>query len=97
MKEELNKYVNEIPEISNLPDTAYENIFKVYKEDNFFAFNILKTVQIPANLHEKVYDIIMITGKTSWTKLSFDQYGSINLWWLICLTNGILNPFKYSG
>ena len=28
----------------------------------------------------------------AWTALSFQEYGSIRLWWLICVTNGILNP-----
>ena len=92
MKTDLNKYANEVPELGSFPDTAYENIFKVYMDGDFFAFNILKTVHIPANLDDRLYDVVIINGKTSWTKLSFDQFGTINLWWLICLTNGIQNP-----
>lgn len=92
MKTELNKTNNEVSELKSLPDSFYENIFNVYKDGDFFAYNILKTIKIPDNLDTRLYDSVIVSGKISWQKLSFDQYNTINLWWLICLTNGIKNP-----
>lgn len=92
MKTELSKTQNEIPALGNLNDFAYENIFSVYKEDDHFGYNILKTVKLPDELDPDTFTYVRIVGKTSWTALSFAEYRTIRLWWLICITNGILNP-----
>ena len=92
MKQELNKVINDIDEIELISSANYEQIFKVYKDDNFYAFNILKTVKIPSDLHEDMYSYVRVVGKTSWVHISQQVYGNIKLWWLVCLTNGILNP-----
>jgi hypothetical protein len=95
MKTDLNNTQNKVDDIYNLDEYAYERIFKMYKDqDEFFAYNILKTVKIPKDLDSDTFYYIRINGKMSWPKISFDQYGSIQLWWLICLTNGIMNPIQ---
>ncbi len=92
MKQELNRYANEIDELEQISSSNYERIFKVYKDDDFYAYNILKTVKIPSDLHDDIFSYVRVTGKTSWVHVSHRVYGNIKLWWLICLTNGILNP-----
>ena len=95
MKTDLNKVQNGVDEIYNLDEYAYESIFKMYKDQGeFFAYNILKTVKIPKDLDSDAFFYIRVNGKMSWTKISFDQYGTIQLWWLICLANGIMNPVQ---
>jgi len=93
MKTELLKSHNSVNELGNLQPSAYENIFNMYKdEDQFFAYNILKTVQFPHNMGEDYFYYHRTTGSDPWTKLSFDHYGTIKLWWLVCLVNKIMNP-----
>ena len=93
MKDDLNQKQNEIEGLPELDDIAYENIFNVYKDNNVhFAFNIGKTISIPGDIDENFIDYIRVNGKLSWTQLSFRYYDTIALWWLICLTNGIMNP-----
>ena len=92
MKIELNKSQNSIIELEQLNEYAYERIFKVYKDDNHYAYNILRTIHIPEKLDDAVFYYTRVNGRVSWTNLSFDFYGSIKLWWLICIVNGILNP-----
>jgi len=92
MKTELNKTINRTDELENVSDSAYERIFNVYKDDDYYAFNILKTVNVPKDLDGELFYYSYIQGKTTWTRLAFDHYGSIRLWWLICVTNKILNP-----
>ena len=92
MKEELLKTHNEVSEIGNLHSTAYERIFNMYKDGDFYAYNILRTVKIPENLDPSTFTYVKIAGKMSWTALSFAEYRTIRLWWLICVANGILNP-----
>tara|TARA_B100001123_G_C14746227_1_gene802992 strand:+ start:76 stop:441 length:366 start_codon:yes stop_codon:yes gene_type:complete len=92
MKTELNKTSNSIDELPVISDRVYERIFNVYKEGNYYAYNILKTVNIPRNLDDEIFYYSRIIGKTTWTQLSFDHYSTIRLWWLICVTNKIMNP-----
>ena len=33
-----------------------------------------------------------VEGNSTWTRICFDHYGTIQLWWLICLVNKIMNP-----
>lgn len=92
-KEELFQKNNEIIELERLSDFHYENIFNMYKtEGGFYGYNILKSIIIPEELDPKIYDTVLIDRQMSWTNLSFLEYGTIKLWWLICLCNGILNP-----
>jgi hypothetical protein len=95
MKTELNKIQNEVAELRNLFDNSYEGIFRMYKDqDEFYAYNISRTVQFPAELHDDVYYYLTVSGKITWVELSFEVYGDIKLWWLICLVNKIMNPVK---
>tara|TARA_Y100000310_G_scaffold325472_1_gene388991 strand:+ start:618 stop:992 length:375 start_codon:yes stop_codon:yes gene_type:complete len=95
-KEELNKTNNEITELARLSDYHYENIFNMFKTgDGFYGFNILKTINFPDDLDPKMYELVEVDRKMSWTNLSFLEYGTIKLWWLICLANGIQNPVQF--
>jgi hypothetical protein len=92
-KEELFQTNNEIDDLFRLSDFNYENIFNMYKtDDGFYAYNILKTVIIPADMAPQMYDLVLVNRKMSWAYLSYLEYGTMKLWWLICLANGIKNP-----
>ena len=93
MKNELNKRYNDIETFGKLSVDSYENIFNMYKEDSdYYAYNISKSVHIPVNIDDDFVDYIRVAGKQTWVNLSFEIYGSIKLWWLICVANGIRNP-----
>jgi hypothetical protein len=92
MKEDLNKYQNQLKELPSLNEFSFENVFKMYKDDGFYAYNILRTVKIPEKLDEGTFDNIRLAGELPWTIISQKLYGTIKLWWLLCLTNKILNP-----
>lgn len=78
--------------ISQLSQYDYEKIFRVYEEEGKLAYNIIKTVHIPSDIDPGMVEHTRIIGTTSWTQVSFQIYGTIKLWWLICITNKILNP-----
>ena len=92
MKTELNKLRNEVGDIGILKETLYENIFTMYKEGNHYAYNILKKVNIPRDLQDDTYYYVRVYGNQTWTQISLQEYGDINLWWLICAASGIRNP-----
>ena len=98
-KEELNLNHNQVSSLSGelvtLSDYNYENIFSMFRTDGgHFAYNLLKTIIIPRNLEQNLYDTVRVDRKMAWTNVSFLEYGTIQLWWLVCLANGIKDPTK---
>ena len=68
------------------------SLIYIRRDTGHYAYNLLKTVQIPDTIAGEMVEYIRITGDQSWTQVSFNVYGTIKLWWLICITNKILNP-----
>lgn len=94
---DLGKFQNQIPRLAPLSPNRYENIFKLYQDENFlYYYNILNTVIIPEEIDKSFYYNVTINRRVPWTTISYEQYGNIDLWWLICLINKIKNPIKYA-
>ena len=89
------QYQNYIPDLIALDLYRYENIFKVYQtgQKNFFFYNIIKTIQIPDNINNNIFDTITLYNGVPFTTLSYNIYGTTYLWWLICIINNVKNPF----
>ena len=88
------EYQNKINELPTLETFRYENIFKVYNtgEKDFYYYNILKTITLPDEIDGSFLDTLTMNRETPLTTLSFQIYGTMHLWWLICIVNGIKNP-----
>jgi hypothetical protein len=72
----------------------FENFFKVYQDSdtgNFF-YNILKNVSVfPAN-DKSIEDEYIVKPDDTWVYISYKQYNTIDLWWLVMEYNRINNP-----
>ena len=89
------KFQNDIDGLDKLTTYNLENIFRVYfdVDNNTHYYNICNTVFFPDELDQSMYTTYRVTGKgISWTYLSYIYYGTIKLWWLICMVNNIDNP-----
>jgi hypothetical protein len=73
----------------------YENFFNIYTDDNGFKFyNLLRSINLfPAN-NSEVEEAYNITHNDTWHLISFKNYNTMDLWWLICAYNQITNPVK---
>lgn len=80
--------------IPQLNHTAYENIFKIGIDGVHPYYNILKTITIPTDLNDDLFIVITPLPNDTWTNLSYLYYDTIDLWWLIAITNNVFNPFK---
>lgn len=82
----------DIPELSN-SIYKYENYFNVYEtEQGQRFFNILRNLTVfPAN-NSEVEETYLTKSQDTWYSISYDFYGTLNLWWLVCLYNQIINP-----
>ena len=82
-----------MPELGVLDAKLYENIFSVYLKDNHYVYNIIKKVVVPHDtIDAQYFTYEVITADTPWTAISHKHYGTIKLWWLICILNNITNP-----
>lgn len=92
----LGNYQNNIIDLKNLDLTRYENIFKVYGtgDKNFYYYNINKKISIPDNMDERLFYHVVLPKGIPLTTLSYNAYGTIDLWWLILILNNITNPVK---
>jgi len=81
----------DVKELAGLSRNLYENIFNVQLIDNdnksFYTYNLLNKVVFPDNLDSNLVEEIILHSDKPWTTLSFDLYGSIDLWWTIVLLN----------
>lgn len=94
---ENGNYQNKIKSLPSLKNTRYENIFKLYKtkEINQYYYNLLQSIYLPENINDDFVYYQLVNEKIPWTIISFNAYKTIDLWWLICLTNKVYNPVKY--
>lgn len=92
MKTELGKFNNDITNLVPLTEFNYENIFQVYQDGDFFSYNILRKVNMPDDMDPEFFDWVEVTAGMAWTIISYREYGTILLWWLVCATNKIQNP-----
>jgi hypothetical protein len=88
---------NDISILPSLPRDRYENIFKVYQQEKdsskYYFYNILTKVTIDTeNVAPEVFKYIKVERRLPWTSISYQEYKTQYLWWLILLTNGITNP-----
>ena len=86
---------NNINDLPNLTQDRYENIFNVYSDDNNdnqYFYNLLQSVQLPINLPDSFFIRYVTTPGDTLPFISYKNYGTINLWWVICIANNILNP-----
>jgi hypothetical protein len=95
---EIGLYISEIPSLADVENVSYENFFKLHiYNDEFTFFNLLKKINILTNTNDidPVYFITYnIDVEIPWVVLSYKIYGTLNLWWLLCLVNNIQDATK---
>ena len=95
---EIGLYVSDIPSYPDIETVSYENFFKLHLHNIEFAFfNLLKKINILTNTTDvdpSFFITYNIDVDVPWVLLSYKIYGTLNLWWLICLVNNIQDATK---
>ncbi len=83
------KAQNEIADLATLSRNLYENIFNVnlIEDNNVYFYNLLNKVIFPDDISDEFTGEITLLSDKPWTMLSFQLYGTINLWWTVYLLN----------
>ena len=74
-------YQNKFDEYNKLSPNLYENIFKIGFDNTHPYYNILKTIVMPKDLNDNLFEFIHPLPNDTWTNLSYLYYNTINLWW----------------
>ena len=82
---------NQVEALNNLNSNLYENIFNVNLIDgdgrDLYFYNILNKVIFPDDISDEYITEVLINIDKPWTTLSYEIYGTIQLWWVIVLLN----------
>lgn len=82
---------NSVEELGTLSNELYENIFNVNLSDNesgdFYYYNLLNKVIFPDDISDDFLSEITLHNDKPWTMLSYELYGTIQLWWTVYLLN----------
>lgn len=82
-------------ENNTLSPERLEQLFLIGKTaDGKPFFNLTETVHIPDEIPPEYLGVYQVKGKMSWHNISYDIYGTVNLWWLILAVNRNLSPIK---
>lgn len=86
-------YQAEVPGLPKLQSTRYENIFKIYyNEDGLPFYNLNRSIVFPNNLDPGLFNVFVYDAPLQWPILSYKLYQTIYLWWMIIEVNNIKNP-----
>lgn len=87
---------NEIKDLPKINSENMENIFNVYQDENgMYFYNLLQTINFPQDVpFENLFNSYVIKQGDSWPLISFKTLNNTGLWWVICLTNNVINPVK---
>jgi hypothetical protein len=79
----------------NLHSYDYANLFSVQTDENGFSyFNLMNSLIIDGDIDDTLYTEVFFNEEESWYGLSNRFYGTPRLWWIILVTNNIINPFE---
>jgi len=81
-------------------DQSITRMFEVLidKEENEYILNIFKYFDPDTDISDNVdqlYTEYDVGYEEWWDNISYKFYGTPYLWWIIALTNEVVNPFEY--
>lgn len=77
--------------VDRLSSSNLANMFNVYEEDGRYFYNLLSSIYIPTDLNKTLYRLELPKGKEYLTTFSYRMYKTVDLAWLIAVTNRIDN------
>jgi hypothetical protein len=93
----IGDYQTDIQSLAPLTEYQYENFFKLYlSENNQYFYNLQSfAVYFLDEIDPLTYYEIQVDRSIPWTAISYNEYRTIDLWWLIAVVNKIYNPLEF--
>lgn len=87
------KLISDTSNITKNSYFQYENFFNLYQDsDQNYFYNLLRNINIFSANDQLLEDEYTILESDTWAYISYKQYGTIDLWWLVVCYNQIQNP-----
>ena len=97
MSDPLGIFQKDVTDLPLLDPGRYESIFRLYLRDDKYIYNILKRIDIDlSSADPETFTTTTLRSEAPWTNISFQLYGTTNLWWLVYICNKdiISNPVQ---
>jgi hypothetical protein len=93
----IGDYPRDVDTLQNLGEFKYENFLKLYLTENDQYFYNLQSfcVYFLDEIDTSTYYEIFIEKSMPWTAISYNEYRTMDLWWLIMAVNKIHNPMEF--
>jgi hypothetical protein len=93
----IGDYQSIVQSLPPLNEYQYENFLRLYlTENNQYFYNLQSfAVYFLDELDPSTYYEIQVNKSMPWTAISYNEYRTMDLWWLIALVNKIYNPLKF--
>lgn len=87
---------NDVKDLPKLSVFRYENFFNIYidEQSDMRFYNLLRNINIFPSDTAEIHDVYSIQYNDTWVSISYKMYGTMDLWWLICAYNQIINPIE---
>lgn len=79
-----------------LLNSSFLRMFNILDDDGTKFLNIFRSYSINDSVKNDIvfYDTYEIDNKDFWENIADKVHDNINLWWVVCLINNIINPFE---
>lgn len=79
-----------------LDNVSMLQMFNILKEDNDYFLNIFNSYKITDDIkeNENVISYFYLPNEEWWENIADMQYENEKLWWVIAMSNDVLNPFE---
>ena len=97
MKNKLNKLISSgvFKDVSFLDNYNFANLFNVVNRGEKSYFNLCRSIYFDIeDISPDLITVYEVAEGDTWTNISYRNFGTIKLWWLICKFNNIKNPFE---
>lgn len=72
-------------------ENAENHLSKIEAENKYPIYNLMTRIKVPRDINPIFYDLYNPKSNESFQTISYKAYGTISLWWLICLVNNLYN------
>ncbi|GEM_PF-3200046 len=97
VKEINDKTIEDITDLF-VPTSSFINLFPIQLDEDgkTYMLNIFRTYTINENVKNDMqyYETFEADEEEWWENIAFNFYDSVELWWVNCLMNDIINPFE---
>ena len=97
MKNKLNKLISSgvFKDVSFLDNYNFANLFNVVNKGEKSYFNLCRSIYFDIeDISPDLITVYEVAEGDTWTNISYRNFGTIKLWWLICKFNNIKNQFE---